>query len=350
MTTFILSLFTLFLNPPEKRYKILVGTYTDSGSEGIYLFSLAGNMNQQSLLAKTNGVPNPSFLAYEKGKVFAVNELEDGKIQSYALKNNKFEFISEQSTNGAYPCHLSYAEGQVFVANYGEGSFLAYKVNETGAISLPHFVYQNKGTGPVTDRQEKAHMHSVTVHGKELWAADLGTDEVLVYSIPEIKEVKKIKMTPGSGPRHITFHKSLPLAYVINELNNTITVVNTKTYQSVQEISTLPKGFSGTSFCADIHFSPDQKYLYGSNRYSDGLARFKVDAKTGLLSFEEVQSVEGKVPRNFAISPDGKWILVANQDSNDIVIFERNTKTGKIKFTGNTISIPKPVFVKFIEE
>jgi 6-phosphogluconolactonase len=329
-------------------YSILVGTYTDTGSQGIYAYTLSKDMNAVERVGHSKGLKNPSFLAYENGIVYAVNELEEGKVQSYSYPD--FKLLGEQSTGGAHPCHLSLSKGRLYAGNYNGGSLSGFKVDGKGGIAAPADFFQNRGSGPVKGRQEKPHVHSVnpSPDGKELWVADLGTDEVLVFDAQDWKNVKRIALAPGAGPRHIAFHPTLSLAYVINELDNTVTVIHTKTHQLVQTSSTLPKGFEGRSHCADIHFSPDGKFLYGSNRFSDTIAVFAVNEKTGALSWVEAVDAGGKVPRNFAISPDGKFVLVALQDSNKIVTFSRDEKSGKLTHTGRDLEVPKPVFVAFI--
>ena len=334
----------LLTGTPE--YSIVVGTYTDTGSKGIYAFNLGKDMRTVEQVGVSQDVPNPSFLAYERGIVYAVNELDPGKVQSYSYPD--FKLIAELETGGAHPCHLSISNGKLYAGNYSGGNLMSYVI-DGGKLKRENF-FQNEGSGPVKGRQEKPHVHSVnpSPNGKEIWVADLGTDEVLVFDASDWKKMKRIALKPGAGPRHITFHSRMELAYVINELDNTMTVIDTKTHALVQTISTLPAGFEGRSHCADLHLSPDGKFLYGSNRFSDTIAVFAVDQKTGHLVWVEAVPAGGKVPRNFAISPDGKFVLVALQDSNKIVIFSRDLKTGKLKNTGRDLEVPKPVYVGFI--
>lgn len=338
----------------QKGYKILVGTYTQKGSDGIYYYQLDAGMKKPVKISSTKGVKNPSFLAVNGDKVYTVNEEEQGKVQAYRLdkKTGAFKLLSEQETGGAHPCHISNTGSLLFAGNYSGGNLAVYPVENDGSVGTRTQLIANSGSGPVTSRQEKSHVHSVNVSpdGKSLWVADLGTDEVLVFDIgsKEIKEKKRIRITPGAGPRHIAFHASLPVAYVINELNNTVSVISTDDFSTVQEISTLPEGFQGTSFCADVHLSPDGKFLYGSNRYSDSIVTFKIDEKSGKISPLDHIPAGGKVPRNFAVSPDGKYVLVANQDSDNVVIFERDAVTGRLKNTGTEIRVSMPVCVKFL--
>lgn len=335
-------------------YKILVGTYTQKGSEGIYYYTLDSLMQSPNLVSNTSDVKNPSFLTFFNGVVYTVNEEDNGKLQAYSFDetSGKLTFINEQETGGAHPCHVSVKNGVLYVANYSGGNVAVFPIESDGAIGQRAQLIDNQGSGPNKERQEKPHIHSVNPSPtkNEVWVADLGTDEILIYSSEGTKltEKKRIKITPGAGPRHIAFHETLPVAYVINELNNSVTVVSTETYEILQDISTLPADFKGKSFCADIHVSPDGRFLYASNRYSDNLAFYSIDASTGKLVLEGQKEVNGAVPRNFAISPDGKYILVANQDSDNIVVFERNPEMGLLRATGTEIKVSMPVCVKFL--
>lgn len=338
----------------ESGYKILVGTYTKKGSDGLYYYTLDSNMASPKKVSHTKGLNDPSFLTVFNGIVYTISENEGGKVQAYTFdeKTGAFTFLNEQMSGGEHPCHISVKNGVIYVGNYTGGSLAAFPIEANGKIGQMSQAIQNTGSGPNKDRQEKPHIHSVnpSPNGQTLWVADLGTDEVLVFATEgnQLKEKTRIKMTPGAGPRHIDFHPTLPVAYVINELNNTVSVVSTKDYSIIQNISTLPSGFEGKSFCADVHVSPDGKFLYGSNRYSDTIVFFSIDGSSGKVSVEGHSEAGGAVPRNFAISPDGKYVLVANQDSDNIVVFERNAELGLLRATGTEIKVSMPVCVKFL--
>lgn len=350
----LLASLTGCANPENPGYRILVGTYTQKGSDGIYYYRLDKEMANPVQVSSTRGVKNPSFLAVDGNRVYTVNEEEEGKVQSYLLdtESGEFTFVSEQETGGAHPCHISATSNWLFAGNYSGGNLSVFPLKEDGSVGERTQLIANSGSGPVASRQEKPHVHSVNISpdGRSLWVADLGTDEVLVFAIEEegIRETGRVKISAGAGPRHIAFHSTLPVAYVINELNNSVSVISTADFSTVQEISTLPEGFEETSFCADIHLSPDGKFLYGSNRYSDSIVIFKVDEKTGKIHSPAHLSSDGKVPRNFAVSPDGKYVLVANQDTDNIVVFKRDAGTGLLENTGTEIQVSMPVCVKFL--
>jgi len=156
---------------------------------------------------------------------------------------------------------------------------------------------------------------------------------------------------PAAGPRHFAFHPTEKFAYVINELDSTVTAF---TYdkakgalKELQAITTLPADFKETSYCADVHVHPSGKFLYGSNRGHNSIVIYAIDG-TGRLSLIGHESTQGKWPRNFGIDPAGQFLLVANQQSDSVVTFRIDQATGKLNPTGQVTQIPAPVCLKFI--
>jgi 6-phosphogluconolactonase len=190
------------------------------------------------------------------------------------------------------------------------------------------------------------------------FAVDLGVDKILVYRFDATSgklkpnQTPSVSLKPGAGPRHFVFHPSGRQAYVINELDSTITVftyyARRGTLTAMQTVSTLPKDFSGANSCADIHLSPSGKFLYGSNRGHDSLAIFAIERGTGKLQPLGHELTQGKTPRNFAIDPTGAYLLAANQNSDSIVTFRIDKLTGKLTPTGHQIEVPAPVCLKLI--
>jgi 6-phosphogluconolactonase len=160
---------------------------------------------------------------------------------------------------------------------------------------------------------------------------------------------------PGAGPRHFSFHPNEKYAFLINELDLTMTSLaydeKLGTLKEIQTVPTLPAGASTAGVTtADIHTSPDGRFLYGSNRGHNSIVSYRIDEKTGRLEYIEHVSTGGKKPRNFAIEPSGKFLLVANQDSDNVVVFRIDERSGKLQSTGITASVPVPVCLKFIEK
>ena len=205
------------------------------------------------------------------------------------------------------------------------------------------------------------HAHCVTIDAADRFviSADLGMDKLLIYrydpehgTIVPNPRMPFAKVKPGAGPRHFTFHPSGKFGYVINELNSTVSAFGYGTQDGtlthLQDISTLPSGFTGQNTTAEICVSSDGRFLYGSNRGHDSIVVYAIDAQTGQLTCVAHQSTQGQQPRNFAIDPTGTYLLAANQASGNVVEFRIDRSTGKLSPTGHSIQVDKPVCVTFL--
>jgi 6-phosphogluconolactonase len=220
--------------------------------------------------------------------------------------------------------------------------------------------YQHQGSSVNPKRQEGPHAHSINLDAANrfAFAADLGLDKVLVYRFDPThgtltpNEPPSATVPPGAGPRHFAFHPSGKYAYVINEIGNTVTAfaydAKSGTLRDLQNISTLPEDFKGTSYTAEVVVHPSGKFLYGSNRGHDSIAIFQIDQTTGKLTSVGQESTKGKTPRNFNVDPTGQYLLAANQGSNSIAVFRIDRLTGKLTATGQVLNVPAPVCIKFM--
>ncbi len=375
----LVTAFPGFTEPPAPRdgqaatkFRVYVGTYTNAKSKGIYLLELdteTGKLTSKGLAAESE---SPSFLAIHPNKKFlyAVNEVSNfegksaGSVTGFSIdpKTGMLTRIARQSTLGAGPCHLSIVrDGKVLlVANYGGGSIAALPLRDDGGIEPAASFIQHEGTSVDPARQKEPHAHSINIDLTQRFvvAADLGLDRVFVYSL-DTKNAKLAPNTPsaatvapGSGPRHFAFHPDQTHAYVINEMKSTVTTFDYDSDKGVltetQTTSTLPDGFTGTSYTAEVQVHPSGKYLYGSNRGHDSIAVFAIEPKTGKLTSKGQVPTGGKTPRNFGIDPTGRFLLAENQDSDSIVVFRIDPETGGLTPTGQSVSVPFPVCVKFL--
>ncbi|MFN8432279.1 MAG: lactonase family protein [Spirosomataceae bacterium] len=345
----------------QKTYEFLIGTYTQKGSKGVYLASFDPEAGIVKMISNSEQIESPSFLDFDKNQkhIYAVSETDAGTVEALAFEKTtgKIQKINAQPSGGAHPCHITIdATGKwVFTGNYTGGTLGLLPINEDGSLGAPVQIIQHYGNGPNTTRQEKPHVHSVNISpdNRNLFVADLGTDEIVNYAFDSEKghlsEVQRIRVSAGSGPRHFTFHPVLPYAYVIQELTGNVTqfLYQNGKITPIDEVSTLPPDFKGSNSCADLHFSPDGKFLYGSNRFYDTIVRFSVNQTNGKLEQIDQTSVKGKVPRNFAITPDGKYLMVANQNTDNIVIFK--LENGKMIDAGLELPVSMPVCVKFLK-
>lgn len=344
----------------EKNVSFFVGTYTNGESKGIYQYHIDKNgfLKNNGLKATTK---NPSFLAKSKdGKtLIAVSELAEektGYVKSFAIENDSLLLLSTSKSGGENPCFVAVnAKNQVIVANYSGGNVGFLELNAEGKLSDLLFVQQHFGKG-TTSRQEAPHAHSAWFHPKtkEVISIDLGTNQLWISTIDTQKKElvftnqKTLNMAEAAGPRHLVFHPNKNWMYVLNELNNTISLVinNNGIYTIQSTISTLPKDYDKYTKAADIRVSNDGKFVYASNRGHNSIAIFKVNSENGDLELVGFEPVKGVNPRNFSLTFDNKFLLVANQDTNNIVSFKRDVETGKLLFV-NEISAQNPVCILF---
>lgn len=353
-----------------KDWLLYVGTYTNKGkSEGIYVYRLNAATGELKLSSIAKGVKDPAFLAIDPKRKFlyAANETGDflgkkaGGLTAYAIdqKSGALKKLNEVTTPGV-PCHVSVHPSGRFVlaANYGGGNVVLYPVKTDGSLAEASDVAQHTGKGADPRRQDGPHAHCIIpdAAGKYVFAPDLGLDKVMSYRVDTA--YKKLvpngfaATAPAAGPRHFTFHPNGKFAYVINELNSTMTAFSydkaSGKLTELQTLSTLPAGFSGTSYCADVHVHPSGKFLYGSNRGHDSIVIFALAPQTGKLTLVGHQSTIGKWPRNFGLDPAGKFLLVANQNTDNVATFRIDPQTGKLTQQGGLLEIPAPVCLKFI--
>ena len=337
--------------------EFFVGTYTDGESEGIYKYTLSegGQIQLISLAAKSE---NPSFLALSKDKKYllAVNEVGEGKIESFSIEGDSLKLIGSSASAGASPCFITVNDqGFVLAANYSSGTVSLFELNSDATLTEPLDVQQHSGKGS-TPRQEGPHAHSIyfAPNSNEVISVDLGTNELWFFELDQdVKKLKarapfKLAMESGAGPRHLAFHPTHNVLYVLNELNNTVSVIEktADSYELKKNYSTLPDDFQGESYGADIHISSDGKFLYTSNRGHNSIAIFQVGNRGGTLRLIDTVDVEGDWPRNFALSPDERFLVVANQHSNNLVSFSRDQESGKLALI-MSVDAPTPVNVLF---
>lgn len=347
-----------------KIQELIVGTYTGQGSEGIYIYTFNEEDATFSARQTITDVENPSFLALGKGSTFyAVNELGDGKgsVSAFTYGAEESQLLSKMPSKGDAPCYIVADKESrfIFVSNYSGGSFSVFRTADDGSLEkmVQHIQYQ--GSGPNRGRQEAPHVHSSVFSPDErfLLVQDLGTDRINIYPFNsdqeqplEEEKVRVVSTPPGRGPRHVTFSPDGRFVYAIAELTSSVLVYSFDKGEMalLEEISLLPEVSGPSEGAADIHFSPDGRFLYASNRgTANELTIFEVDQATGRLKETGKQAVLGEGPRNFAITPNGKFLLVANQKTNEVVIFERNLQTGQLRDSGKRIEVSQPVCLEF---
>jgi 6-phosphogluconolactonase len=363
----VVLLSSLFSN--AQTYYLFAGTYTSGDSKGIYVYKFntaTGEVTPVSTVASDN----PSYLAIAPGGsyLYAANESPaagPGSVSAYSFSKTtgKLVFLDKQPSGGNSPCYVSVDAHRkwVMVANYGGGNLAALPVNQDGSLAPLTELIQHTGQGVNRDRQEKPHVHSAIFSPDErfLLVADLGLDKLSVYNfnadaspfplatLPNADSV--VNILPGSGPRHTAFARNKPYVYLINEMAGSVDAFRYTgaKFTSFQRISSHPAGYNKGIGSADIHISPNGRFLYVSNRGdANNIAIFAIDPTSGKLTIKGFQSVLGATPRNFIIDPTGRWLLAANQKTNNVVLFKINPKTGMLKPLARQITIPSPVCLK----
>jgi 6-phosphogluconolactonase len=358
----------------NKASTIFVGTYTEpkgSQSEGIYVYQMDSTSGQLRFERLIKGVVNPSFLEIHPRQnfLYAVNEVESfngqagGGVSAFSINSRSGELtlLNEQISHGAHPCYVSIEQTGRFalVANYTGGSVAMLPIRTDGSLGVATDVIQHSGSSIHPERQTGPHAHCILPDPTNRFAiaVDLGMDKLMIYQMDlengKLHPYAEVKVYASAGPRHLTFHPNGQFAYLINELNSTIIAYQydseTGTLEELQIISALPQDFKGENLCADIHVSPNGKYLYASNRGHDSIVCLLIDENAGRLTYINHVSTGGREPRNFAIDPSGTFLLVANQKMDNIVSFKIDPATGQLLKTGHQVKVSMPVCVKFAD-
>ncbi len=361
---------------------VFVGTYTEpirfgtgqileGKGKGIYVYRFDADTGSLEPFSLTEGVRNPSFVAVHPSRrfLYAVNEMKEfegqasGAISAFALEQatGRLTFLNQKPTHGTDPCHVIVdPTGRwVLVANYSSGSVCVLPIHTDGSLGDASHVVRHQGSSVDPVRQTGPHAHGVTfdASGRFGFVPDLGMDKVMLYEFDTLAGALKpcatpwVQTRPGAGPRQLVMHPQGRYAYLINELDSTITAFGTDAVGSLREIqtvSTLPHDFTGSSSGATVQVSPQGDYLYGSNRGADSIVIYAIDQTEGTLTCIGHESTRGRVPRNFTVDPSGEWLLVANQHSDNIVVFRVDRPSGGLVATGDGAAVPAPVCVVFL--
>jgi len=351
---------------------VYIGTYTRTQSKGIYLLRLdlsSGKVTGPELVAE---VGNPPFLAIHPSRplMYSIGEIPDGAgkkvgaVNSYSIEpgTGKLTLLNQQSSRGLGPCHLTVdATGQcVLVANYSGGNIACLPIQADGRLAEASAFIQHEGSSVNPKRQQAPHAHSINVSPDNRFAfvADLGLDKVMIYRLDPAKgsltpnDPPFVKLPPGAGPRHFAFHPNGRWAYVINEIDSTLSAMSYDAQRGaltvLQTVTTLPVGFDGNNTTAEVQVHPSGRFVFGSNRGHDSIATFAVDQTNGTLRCVGHASTRGKTPRNFGVDPTGAFLFAANQDSGNVVVLRIDQQSGQLQQSFQEFEIPMPVCVKFL--
>ena len=350
-------------NETMENMYLIVGSYATPQEEGIKVYAWDNEKGEATYVSGLTGISNPSYqvVSADGARVYSVGE-DDGLTStahalSFDQEKGELTLMNNQLTQGGAPCYINISpDGKwIATANYVGANISLIPLEEQGGLDENVSTIAFEGEGVNKKRQSQPHLHCVefTPDGKFLLANDLGTDQIHVFPLASDGQLDKEKafdvaLEAGSGPRHICFSKEGRFAYLINEISGKVTAL-AYDGQGLIPIQTIESDTVNAQGSADIHLSPDGKFLYASNRLkADGIAIFSVNQETGLLTKAGYQ-LTGIHPRNFIITPDGRFLLVACRDSNMVQIFSRDKETGLLVDTGKRIETSKPVCLKFID-
>lgn len=336
--------------------------YIGTGADGIYLADFnaeTGVLTAPKLAAKYEA---PGFLALHPEKPVLHCIGGGNTVASFSIaEDHSLTLLGSAPSGGNGPCHLAIdASGRTLaVANYGGGSFATIRLDANGTPGEIVSLVKMEGSGPNKQRQNAAHAHGVYFDNANrfLFVPDLGIDKVVIRKFDPATSALSESATddmispPGGGPRHMAFSPDEKHAYVINELTNTVSVAEfdkeTGALRPIQEIATLPEGFSEPNTTAEIEVHPNGGFVYGSNRGHDSIVVYKRDPKTGKLTLVQHAPCGGKTPRHFKIDPSGKWLLCGHQNSDTISVLSLDPATGLLGEPKSTVSAPKPICILF---
>lgn len=359
----------------QTKLLLFTGSYATAEESGIQVFEFDGNTGGSlKLLDTVKGVTNPTFINVnaQDFRLYAIGEKpngqggKEGEVVTFAIdpKTGSLNELSRVMTmpaegnNQTTTCHISrdMNDEYVVVCSYHGGKVGLIALDEDKKACRLTDIAVHSGHGQHPERQDRPHPHSAifSPDGRYLFVSDLGLDLIRTYSINRDKHTLEVQgdtaLHPGAGPRHFVFHPDGKSAYVINEVDSTITSftydAGAGKLDTVVTVPTLAKDYNGENTCAEIALSKDGSYLYASNRGADNIVVYAVDAAAAKLTFVEHVPTRGGHPRHFALTPDGDYLIVANRDDNNLVVFSIDAITGRLSFTGNTAEVSKVVCIK----
>lgn len=331
---------------------------------GITVYRYAPETGACALVQTLNDLVNPSFLTFNRTQshLYCVHG-DQSEVSSFAIdsKSGELTKLNTVSTQGKNPVHLSVDPTNKFltVANYATGSFALLPIQNDGSLGgLSHVESLPGEAGPYKVEQGSSHPHMIPFDpsGRFVVIPDKGLDGIFVYRVQnnnaklEVTQVSMVKAREGAGPRHIVFTPDTRHAYVVNELDSSVTgyayEADRGALTAKEILSTLPSTFTGNSRAAAIVMAPSGKYLYVSNRGHDSVATFAINGSGEFVAQGHTPS-QGRKPRFMNLTPDGSRLFVANEETDNIVAFDVDRNSGGLTENGHVIKTGSPVCMIF---
>ncbi|MFF1924504.1 lactonase family protein [Streptomyces sp. NPDC058221] len=329
--------------------RAFIGSFTSAGGRGVTVAAVDQETGALTVLGATDAVSDPSYLVLGRGRgpggsvLYAVSETEQGAAAALDISHDVPQPLGEaRPVDGNGPTHLALAGGRLITANYGSGSVSVLPVLADGSLGPVAGVLKHEGSGPDAGRQEGPHAHQVLPDpsGKWVLSVDLGTDSVRICALdPDTGELRlhgEALLRPGTGPRHLAFHPGGAHAYVLNELEPTVTVCRWGAARGVLEplveTPVLPAQATGegvaASYPSELVVSHDGRFLWVASRGYDSISVLALDATGEKASLVTTVSCGGHWPRDLALDPTGRRLYAANERSGDISWFTVDPETG----------------------
>ncbi|MCI3222085.1 lactonase family protein [Streptomyces sp. NP-1717] len=333
--------------PERSGQRAFIGSFTSAGGRGIIAATVDTDTGALTESGATDALADPSYLALapDGSVLYAVSEGEEGAAAAFEVTPRASGGTSAPRlmgepvpVRGSGPTHLALAAGHVVTANYGSGSVTVLPVRADGTLGAAAAILRHEGTGPHPDRQEGPHAHQVLPDpgGRWLLAVDLGTDSVRTSAVDpgsgDITPHGETVLRPGTGPRHLAFHPAGTHAYVLNELEPTVTVcrwdADKGALEPVGEAPVLPEGAEEGSYASEIVVSHDGGYLWAAVRGHDSIAVLRLDESRERPVLVTTVHCGGRWPRDLALDPAGRRLYVANERSGDVTWFDVDPASG----------------------
>lgn len=340
--------------------QFFVGSYNYSlwsqkaDSPGISMCEIDTSTGTMQEIYSYGQLRNPSYLLVNNDILYAIEEIPEElepRLCALKINDNSLEIFSSITLKGSSACHISINKQRTLIAvsYYASGGLELIALNKDGTIGERITKIQHEGHSLNPKRQEASHIHSSVFSddGKYLFIADLGTDEIVIYKVPDNTPTQTLKLKAGSGPRHLAWHKNKKHLFLVNELSNTLSLCKFENFELklIKTVSTLSTHSNFESYAATLKIHPNGKYIYVSNRGEDSIAVFKFNETTEALELIQSISSHGKFPRDLELSKDAGYLVVANQNSDDIFSYFINEKTGLLEPSNQELQLNTVVCV-----
>jgi 6-phosphogluconolactonase (cycloisomerase 2 family) len=356
-----------FAQPAGKPAYAYVGSFTSAERKargnGINVFRMDPATGAWTHVQQLGDLVNPSFLVLSRDQrtLYSVHG-DENHATAFVVdpQNGTIRLLGRADTGGKNGVRQTLDPTGKFliVANYASGTVAVLPVAEDGSLKDQTQIMQCKGTpGPHRVRQVSSHPHDTVFDpsGKFVVVPDLGLDRTFVFRFDpargELSEASAMDGRPTCGPRHVAFHPTKPLVWVLNELDSTVTTCQWDgergALKPIQIISTLRTSYTGNSTAAELAVAPSGNFVYASNRGGDDIAVYAVDQASGTLRSIDFVSTQGKGPRFIASTPSGRFMYAANEVGDSIVTYSVDAASGKLTPTGQVVQSLTPVTIAF---